>query len=453
MTVKAPSSTILYPRRVLLNVVYLLAAVLALPWVAWRRFSGGRPVAAPWTRFTGRVTVADKPAGTARIWLHGVSVGEVQLLGALADELQRQAQACGRTLDCVISSSTTTGLEVAARRFGADHAFPCPLDFTWSVDRVLDRVRPDLLVLGELELWPNLVARTRRRDVPVVIANGRLSERSAAGYGRIRPLVRRTLGAVSLVVARSQADADRFTALGASHVAVTGSMKFDGVKGDRHAPEVERLRRLAGFSDDDVVFLAGSTQDPEERLAAASWLTLHERHPRLRLVIVPRHVERSPEIGAMLDRLGVAWSLRSRIGEATPLAPGHALLVDTTGELGHWWGTAAIAFVGGSLDGKRGGQNMLEPAAYGAAVSFGPHTRNFRDEVSRLLGAAAAEVVGDGAALTEFVARCLDDPAWAAAVGANAARFVSSQRGAVAATARMILGRLAEGRPDGPESV
>ena len=445
-------AAILYPAAVLLNLVYLVAVILALPWVAWRRFSGGRPVAAPWTRFTGGVSVAPRSPHSARIWLHGVSVGEVQLLGVLAEELHRQARAAGRPIDRVISSSTTTGLDVATRKFGADRAFPCPLDFTWAVDRVLDRVRPDMLVLGELELWPTLLARARRRGIPVVVANGRMSERSAAGYARIRPLVRRMLGAVSLVAARSQADADRFATLGAPRVTVTGSMKFDGVKGDRHAPEVARLRRLAGFGDDDVVFLAGSTQDPEERLATDTFLALRGRHPRLRLVIVPRHVERSTEIGGMLDSLGVAWSARSRLTDTAPLPAGHVLLVDTTGELGGWWGTAAIAFVGGSLDGKRGGQNMLEPAAYGAAVSFGPHTRNFRDEVRRLLDAAAAIEVADGSALTAFVARCLDEPAWAATLGGNASRFVASQRGAVAATARMILDSLAEPGQGGPET-
>ena len=443
-------AAILYPSDVLLNLVYLLAVIVALPWVAWRRLSGARPVAAPWTRLTGGITVAARPAGAARIWLHGVSVGEVQLLAVLAEELRRQAATAGQSLDCMISSSTTTGLEVAAQRFGPDRAFPCPLDFTWAVDRVLDRVRPDLLVLGELELWPNLVARVRRRDIPIVVANGRMSERSGVGYGRIRPLVRRMLESVSLVVARSQADAGRFAALGCPEVTVTGSMKFDGVKGDRHDPGVERLRRLAGFADDDIVLLAGSTQAPEERLAVEAFLALRGRHPRLRLVIVPRHVERTAEIAAILDGVGIAWSARSRLADAATLPAGHVLLVDTTGELGWWWGTAAIAFVGGSLDGKRGGQNMLEPAAYGAAVSFGPHTRNFRDEVQRLLAADAAVVVADGPALTTFAAKCLDDPDWAAALGGNAARFVASQRGAVAATARMILERLpdaAKARP------
>jgi 3-deoxy-D-manno-octulosonic-acid transferase len=437
---------------VLLNVIYLLVTIMALPWVAWRRLSCGRPVAAPWRRLTGRVDVAATPAGAARIWLHGVSVGEVQLLAVLADELRQQAETAALPLDCVISSSTTTGLEVAAKRFGPDRSFPCPLDFTWAVDRVLDRVQPDLLVLGELELWPNLVARVRRRGIPIVVANGRMSERSAAGYGRIRPLVRRMLEGVSLVVARSPADAERFTALGCRDVAVTGSMKFDGVKGDRQSPDVERLRRLGGFADDQIVFLAGSTQAPEERLAGEAFLALRERHPRLRLVIVPRHVERTAEIAAILDGLGIAWSARSRLGEAATLPADHVLLVDTTGELGWWWGSAAIAFVGGSLDGHRGGQNMLEPAAYGAAVSFGPHTRNFRDEVQRLLAADAAVVVEDGPALTAFVANCLGKPAWAATLGSNASRFITSQRGAVAATARMILDRVPRAAKASPES-
>jgi 3-deoxy-D-manno-octulosonic-acid transferase len=431
----------------LLNVVYLVAFVALLPWVAWRKLSGGRPVAAPWARFTGSIAPLPRcDAGMSRIWLHGVSVGEVQLLSVLTAEIRRQAETDGQQVDCVISSSTTTGLDVAAKRFGTDHTFPCPLDFTWAVNRVLDRVRPDLLVLGELELWPNLLACVHARGIPVVVANARMSERSAQGYGRIRPIVRRMLEKVSLVIARSQEDADRFTSfapLEGCDVIVTGSMKFDGVKGDRRAPEVMQLRQLAGFHDDDVVFLAGSTQAPEEQLAVDAFKALAKKHPHLRLVIVPRHVERTPEIVALLDRSGVRWQLRSRLG--TPVAPlpadpqARALLVDTTGELGWWWGTSQIAFVGGSLDGKRGGQNMLEPAAYGAAVSFGPHTRNFRDEVRRLLAADAAVVVADGAALTEFVRQCLETDGFAAALGGRAAQLVASQRGSTAATAAAIL--------------
>ena len=424
-----------------LNLVYLLAAVLAVPWVAWRRLSGGRPVAAPWRRFVGEVGPLADAAGRPRIWLHGVSVGEVQLLASLAAEIGRQAEAAGRPVDCVMSSSTTTGLEVAARRLGPDRAFPCPLDFTWAVERVLDRVAPAVLVLGELELWPNLLERAGRRGVPVVVANARMSPRSAAGYARIGPLARRMLGGVDLVAARSADDAARFTRLGAREVVVTGSLKFDGVRGDRAAAEVVRLRTLAGFTPDDIVLLAGSTQPPEEELAVAAFRSASAREPRLRLVLVPRHVERTTEVAAVLDRSGLRWERRSRLDAAAPDPAARVLLVDTTGELAWWWGTAAIAFVGGSLDGRRGGQNMLEPAAYGAAVCVGPHTRNFRDEVRRLLDADAAIVVPDGPALTAFVDRCLADPAWAAGLGRRARDLVARHRGATAATARLVLAR------------
>jgi len=428
----------------LLNVVYLLVGLVALPWVAWRKLSGGRPVAAPWQRFVGRVELQPPEPAVSRIWLHGVSVGEVQLLASLAGELNRQAEAAGHRIECVISSSTTTGLDVAARRFGTDRSFPCPLDFSWAVGRVFDRVAPEVLVLGELELWPNLLAAADRRGIPVIVANARMSERSFRGYSRIRPLVGRMLGRIAVVSSRSRDDAERFATLGAGDVRVTGSMKFDGVRGDRDAPEVRRLRDLAGFTADEIVFLAGSTQAPEERLAAEAFLAMRDQHPALRLVIVPRHVERVAEVAAILDGLGLRWQARSRL-EADGRDPmARVLLVDTTGELGWWWGTAAIAFVGGSLDGSRGGQNMLEPAAYAAAVSFGPHTRNFRDEVALLLAADAAVVVEDGPALTAFVARCLAEPGWAATLGGRAAAVVAGQRGATATTARVVLDQLPE---------
>ncbi|MFN9367657.1 MAG: 3-deoxy-D-manno-octulosonic acid transferase [Planctomycetia bacterium] len=428
----------------LLNVVYLAALLALLPWAAWRRLSGRRPVAALWTRFTGSVRhpPAASGAATRRIWMHGVSVGEVQLVATLAAEVAARAAAAGLSVDCVASSSTTTGLKVAERRFGPDRVFPGPLDFSWAVARTLDRVRPDLLVLGELELWPNLLAAAGRRGIPVVVVNARMSERSAAGYRRITWLVRRMLGQVSLVVARSAADGNRFTAAGAANVVVAGSMKFDGVRGDRNTPEIARLRRMAGIHADDVVFLAGSTQDPEERLAAEAFVAACGRHPAVRLVLVPRHVERTPEIAALLDGLGLRWQPRSRLEADGPDPQCRVLLVDTTGELAAWWGTATIAFVGGSLDGRRGGQNMLEPAAYGAAVACGPHTGNFHDEVAVLRTADAVEVVADGAALTAFVARCLAEPAWAAERGRRAAAAVAAGRGATPLTARLLLEQL-----------
>lgn len=434
----------------LLDLIYLIAFVVLLPWVAWRKFSGRRPVAAPWLRFTGGIApLPRREAGVSRIWLHGVSVGEIQLLSSLAREIDAQAGAKGLAVEFVVSSSTTTGLDLAVKRFDAAVVFPCPLDFTWAVRRVVKAVDADLLVLGELELWPHLLDAAWRHRLPVVVANGRLSQRSFRGYHRVAPLVRRMLSQVTLVSARSAADAARFRALGAPTVVATGSMKFDGVRGDRNAEDVRRLAKLAGFQDDDVVFLAGSTQAPEEALAIDAYRAASANHPRLRLVIVPRHVERKPEIVALLDGSGLVWQARSTLDKEGPAPDARVLLVDTTGELGAWWGTATIAFVGGSLDGKRGGQNMLEPAAYGAAVCFGPHTRNFADEVAVLLEADAARVVADGPALTAFVRDCLvAQPSLALAT--RAAATVAVHRGATAATAERILALLSAG-PRGTE--
>lgn len=426
----------------LLDLLYLPVFLALLPWVAWRRWSGGRPVAAPWARFLGSGPTL-KAKTRPRLWLHGVSVGEVQLLSSLSRAIAARAEAAGQPVEIVVSSSTTTGLDVAARRFGKEAVFPCPLDFSWAVRRTFRRVSPDLLVLGELELWPNLLAEARRSGVPVVVANGRMSERSARGYARVKGLVRRMLAGVATVSARSEADAARFRTLGAPHVVAVGSMKFAGVRGDRDADDVRRLAGLAGFEPGDVVFLAGSTQDPEERLALEAFLACRGDFPRLRLVIVPRHVERADDVAALLDASGVAWARRSRLdGTAAPPRDCPVLLVDTTGELGAWWGTATIAFVGGSLDGKRGGQNMLEPAAYGAAVCFGPWTRNFTDEVAVLLHHDAARVVEDASALNAFLRHCLEHPREAEELGERARITVRRHGGATEITARLILGSL-----------
>jgi 3-deoxy-D-manno-octulosonic-acid transferase len=434
----------------LLDLLYLAIFAVLLPWIAWRRWSGGRPVAFPWMRFCGSGPTLAEKGTRKRIWLHGVSVGEIQLLHSLSREISPRADAAGIPVTFVVSSSTTTGLELAARRFDAASVFPCPLDFSWAVRRTFHRLQPDLLVLGELELWPNLLGEAKRRGVPVMVANGRLSESSARGYARIAGLARRMLSRVALVSARSSADADRFRAFGAPRVVDAGSMKFDGVRGDRTDPEIARLSTLAGFRPDDIVFLAGSTQAPEEQLAIAAFRAVAPAHPRVRLVIVPRHVERAAEVAALLDAAGLAWQARSRLDAEGPSTTARVLLVDTTGELGWWWGTARIAFVGGSLDGRRGGQNMLEPAAYGAAVCFGPFTRNFADEVRVLLAADAARVVTNGGEMADFVRRCLEDPAAAEAIGGRAATVVAAHRGATAATADRVIDLL-QGLPHSNE--
>jgi 3-deoxy-D-manno-octulosonic-acid transferase len=436
----------------LLNAVYLLLLAVAAPWLAWQAWRTGKYRAGWGAKFFGRVSVrsGDRPC----LWLHAVSVGEVNLLATLIERWERLHP----EWEIVISTTTHTGFALAQKRYAPRPVFYCPLDFTWAVRRAIRSVRPTLLVLTELELWPNLIAAARAGGAKVAVVNGRLSEKSFRGYRRIGWLARRTLERIDLISAGNEEYAERFVALGAPAAAVhvTGSIKFDGARTDRSNPDTQRLAGLAGITAEDVVFLAGSTQDPEESLALDAFAELVPLYPNLRLILVPRHPERFDAVAELLDRRGAEWQRRSASGvrehdgvasSPTPphreadasRSPVRILLVDVVGELGAWWGTAQIAFVGGSL-GQRGGQNMIEPSAYGAAVSFGPNTWNFRDVVSQLLAREAAVVVRDGPELTRFVRRCLEEPSFAMTLGQRARSLVLSQQGAADRTIALLDG-------------
>jgi 3-deoxy-D-manno-octulosonic-acid transferase len=333
-----------------------------------------------------------------------------------------------------------TGFALAKQKYGQHTVFYCPLDFTWAVSRAMQRARPSLLLLAELELWPNLVRAAKRHGAKVAIFNGRLSERSFRGYRRLRWLLRPVLNQLDVIAVQDADYAQRFIDLGAclEKVQVTGSLKFDGASGDRNNSKTQLLAKLAGISNDDIVFLAGSTQDPEERLAIEAFQSLSENHPRLKLILVPRHPHRFDEVAELLNRSHLKWQRRSELDSSNPpkfsTSSARVLLVDTVGELGAWWGTATVGFVGGSLYSSRGGQNMIEPAAYGVAVSFGPNTQNFRDVVSMLLSADAAIRVNSGEELTSFVRRCLEQPGFAQCLGQNGVAVVRNQQGATRRT-------------------
>ncbi|HVX12522.1 MAG TPA: 3-deoxy-D-manno-octulosonic acid transferase [Pirellulales bacterium] len=415
--------------RYLFNLAYIALIALASPLLVYRAIAQGKYRTGWLQKLFG--LVPSRPGDGPCIWFHAVSVGEVNLLAPLLAEIGRRSP----EWRCVVSTTTMTGFAAARKKYGGLTVFYCPLDFSWAVDTALRRIRPTCLVLAELELWPNLIAAARRSGAPVAVINGRLSERSFEGYRRLRRLIGRSLVQIDLVAAQNDEYAKRFLTLGADPraVCVTGSMKFDGAQTDRQNQATQSLRHLAGILEGDTVFLAGSTQEGEEEVALAAYRASCGEHPQLRLVIVPRHPERFDAVAAMLDRSGVDWQRRSRLEQGAPRPEARVLLVDTIGELGAWWGTASIAFVGGSL-GNRGGQNMIEPAAYGAAVCFGPNTRNFRDIVDQMLSEQAAVVVQDSAELTTFVRRCLNDQAFANGLGSRARALVRKQLGATRRT-------------------
>ena len=291
----------------LFNVFYVFLILAAFPWLLAQAIRKGKYRQGYAEKFLG--LVPRRTSNGPCVWLHAVSVGEVNLLAPLLGLI-------GETRpdwECVVSTTTLTGMALAKKKYPGLCVFYCPLDFTWAVGRAMGRIRPDLLVLAELELWPNLVRAARRSGARVAVVNGRLSEHSFAGYRRIRPLAAAMLRRIDLLAVQDAVYARRFLALGADprSLHVTGSMKYDGAATDRRNPATLRLAALAGFQPDDVVFLAGSTQEPEEAAALDVFRRLQPAWPKLRLVLVPRHPERFETVGRMLDAAGVAWQRRT----------------------------------------------------------------------------------------------------------------------------------------------
>lgn len=421
----------------LLDLIYVAFLLVAAPWLLYAAIRKGKYREGFAARLLGRAPI--RTGGEPCVWLHAVSVGEVNLLAPLLARLEQQHP----DWVCVISTTTKTGFELAKKKYSPRTIFYCPLDFSWAVRSAIRRVRPSLLVLVELELWPNLIRAARQSHVRVAVINGRLSDHSLRGYRRVRPLASRMLQSLDLVAVQNAGYAARFCELGArpETVRITGSIKFDGAQTDRDNPKTRRLAELAGIQATDAVFLAGSTQEPEEELALQVFRELAAEYPALRLIMTPRHPERFAPVAALLDRSGLPWQRRSRL-EADGIEPrARVLLIDAIGELASWWGVARIGFVGGSM-GTRGGQNMIEPAGYGVAVSFGPRTENFRDVVGLMCERDAAVVVADGPELTAFVRRCLAEPAYADALGQRARQLVLEQAGAADKTCELLHGLL-----------
>ncbi len=424
--------------RWLLNAVYMLLLVSISPVITWRMLRHGRYRQGLAEKLLGRVDF--RADGRPVVWFHAVSVGEVIQLQKVVDEFRRRTQ---DEFQIVISTSTDTGWELVQKRFADCQKTWFPLDFSWAVNQAIRRIRPAQIVLMELELWPNFLAECHRLDVPVSIVNARMSERSHRGYCRIRFLLKPLFTRLALVAAQSQTYADRLISLGATEqrTVVTGSIKFDGVETSRTNSKTENLRRIFGFKSGETVFVAGSTQGPEEQLALETWLQLRRKHSQLRLILVPRHRERFDEVAGLVTSRNLPLLRRS---SAQDLSQQHAetdnkpvILLDTIGELSACWGLADVAFVGGSF-GNRGGQNMMEPSAYGACVLFGPNTWNFRDIVERFREAEGCVQLQSSRQLTSTVDELLNDPARRHQLGRNAQKAVLQQQGATARTAELL---------------
>lgn len=374
------------------------------------------------------------------VWFHAVSVGEVLQLQTVVQQLRVSEP----DWDIWITTTTHTGHAVAREKFSEHTVCYFPLDFSGTVKSALQRVRPSMIVLVELELWPNFIRAASDAKIPLVLINGRISEKSFRGYQRVRFLMKNLLQRFDSLAVQSKTYADRLIALGASpeQTTVTGSIKFDGVRPDRGNPQSLALRESFGLEPNERIFIAGSTQDPEEAYALDSYQILRKTFPNLRLILVPRHQERFEEVARLVEERRLPLLRRSVLKNGTanngqPTTDDPVLLLDTLGELSACWGLAEIAFVGGSLT-NRGGQNMIEPSAYGARVLFGPDTRNFRDVVELLLSRKAARVVANAEEMTSCIRDWLANPDQAADWGQRAKTLVLSQQGATVKTVKLL---------------
>jgi 3-deoxy-D-manno-octulosonic-acid transferase len=433
----------------LFNGIWLLIMAIAMPWLAWRFVFQNKNRRGWAQKLFGLVPVRtvtqDAASEEVRIWLQAVSVGEVHLLIPIVRGLLRRHP----NAKLFISTTTETGFDRASELFGDQHSvFFWPSDFSWAVHRAFDRIRPDAVVLIELELWPNFIDIAKARCVEVIVANGRLSESSFRGYHRLRWLLQPTFGSLSIVGAQNEIYAQRFVSLGcpAENVCVTGNIKYDGVETERDNPKTNQVRIVAkSFGCDSAhrIFLAGSTQIEDEVAAVEAYLQTRESMPELRLVIVPRHPFRKREIESLLRSNRLTPIFRSETISKPTLAEHHlidadsVIVVDVIGELSGWWGLAAVAFVGGSM-GSRGGQNMIEPAAFGVPVCFGPNTKNFRSTVSGLLAEGGAVVVQNSNELARFLASVLSDNAMATGIGQKAQKHVLQHQGATERTLDLL---------------
>ena len=429
----------------LLNAVYALLLFTVSPLVVYRRIAQGKYRGGWREKLFGRL--ARQHPERPCLWFHAVSVGEVLQLQQVLDETAARFPEA----ELLITTTTDTGFDVAKAKYPQHTVSYFPLDFSWAVHRALTAIRPSLVVLVELELWPNFIFAVRQRGIPLALINGRIGAKSFRGYSRGKPLLRRVLSCFDVLAVQNETFAERLRALGApaERVTVTGNIKFDRVESNRDNPRTDELRRAFGLAPHEQVFIAGSTQEPEETYALDTWSALRREFPNLRLVLVPRHKERFEAVANLVLQRGLPLIRRSHVGQVSNLPEQfgtmdgqvgnlpHVLLLDTLGELAACWGLANIAFVGGSLT-NRGGQNMLEPGGFGAAVLFGPNTWNFRDVTEALLSLQAARVVTGPAELTEAVHTLLLNPQEARRMGQAAREFVTSQRGATRRTVELL---------------
>jgi 3-deoxy-D-manno-octulosonic-acid transferase len=373
----------------------------------------------------------DKP-----IWLHAVSVGEVMAIRGLLEELRKTTDK-----KFVISTVTATGNKIAqGLAKSSDFVTYLPLDLSFIVRSVIDRINPSLFIVAETEIWPNLISYLYRKNIPIITVNGRISDASFKGYLSIKILLKSILEKVSLFCVQTERDAKRLICLGAASdkIRITGNMKFDTEDDKDKIRDVPDYRLKLGLDSQDKLLIAGSTHAGEEEIILDVYKDLRIDFPNLKLLIAPRHPQKSKDVAQIVSRLG----LRSIFISSLPLkcpscTTNPVFILDTLGQLPSFYAIADIVFVGGSLI-KKGGHNILEPASVAKPILFGPYMFNFHDITDLFLSHKAAIMVHSQEDLKTNIEHLLGNPLQANELGQRARQLIMQNQGATLKNADYI---------------
>jgi 3-deoxy-D-manno-octulosonic-acid transferase len=422
--------------RLLMNILYCIALTLYSPKVLYRRLFQNR-YRGGWDQRRGFINrgCPNKQC----IWIHAVSVGEVNAARTLITQLAQQMP----EYEVVLSSTTDTGLARAKTLYAQDYSvFYFPFDFSWIMKRAFRRLNPAMILLMELEVWPNMASIANRKDVPIVVVNGRISDRSFPKYKKIRGITKAMFRKVSLVLAQTEEYAERFVDLGCEQdkVIVTSSLKYDtaqtagAVEGaDRLAEQIHLLK--------EPLWVAGGTGPCEEKMILNTFAKLKKQNgcQDLRLAIIPRKPERFDEVASLIDEAGFGFVRYSALKENDLITTGKptVILGDTMGDLKKFYALATVVFVGRTLT-PMGGSDMMEPTALGKCTLFGPHTFNFKQTVEVLLAGHGAMEATDEADLFDKTLQCLINPDFTTHVGTNGQTVIRQNQGATQKTLTAI---------------
>jgi 3-deoxy-D-manno-octulosonic-acid transferase len=366
------------------------------------------------------------------VWFHAASVGEVRVALSLLVEMRKAYPHYG----FVISTTTTQGRAIASQAHGVDVALLAPLDLPWVVRRAVKLIKPCLLLVTETELWPNLLREVKRKGIPIILFNGRISRRSYRFYRPLRFFFRGVLEHFDALCLKSSTDRERMMSLGAipNAMHVTGDLKFHQ-KFASAETEGERLRQELRLSRRQVVMIAGSTHEGEEEMILHIFRKLKVDFPQLILILAPRHLQRIPRVAGLLKSQGVRWVRRTMI--TAERRPEEVILLDTVGELAALYGLGTAIFVGGSFS-RIGGHNILEVLAHGKGVVFGPHMEDF-SEIAQLVverGAGIQASTPDG--LKEVMGRLIAGPSLRREMGEKGLALIREKQGALERTLKIV---------------